>query len=109
MLGEGTVRRERGRRGQDGKGVINGGRAARRMDEEGEMEHRRECVKLLCTSLTSWTESAQLLNREMGKTDTHMHKLLLVSLSHTPADQHPCTFMRVFGVFVPLCDSYLCF
>lgn len=69
VLGEGTVRRERGRRGQDGKGVINGGRAARRMDEEGEMEHRREreYVKLLCTSLTSWTESAQLLNREMGK------------------------------------------
>lgn len=41
VLGEGTESRDRGRRGQEGKGVINEGRAARRMDEEGEMERVR--------------------------------------------------------------------
>lgn len=40
-----------------------------------EREGERRSVKLLCTSLTSWTESAQLLKREMGKTQiqTHTH------------------------------------
>lgn len=43
------------------------------MDEGGERKRARRSVKLLCTSLTSWTESAQLLKREMGKTQIHTH------------------------------------
>lgn len=66
-------------------------------------------MKLLCTSLTSWTESAQLLKRSerWGKhrrTHTHTHKSISRCLAHNThfhthsgshahlsADQHTCT------------------
>lgn len=59
------------------------------MDEGGERKRERRSVKLLCTSLTSWTESAQLLKREMGKTDTHTKaSLCLAHNAHPPSLTH---------------------
>lgn len=96
---------------------------------EGMRRKERQSVKLLCTSLTSWTESAQLLKRSerWGKhADTDVHartrsispclgtqhdRIIIIADTHTPI----CTcaalcfleFLSFFFFFTAVCE-YTC-
>lgn len=95
-----------------------------RIDRRRRDEKERQSVKLLCTSLTSWTESAQLLKRSerWGKhadTDVHartrsispclgtQHDRIIIIIAHTHTYLHMCSFvfLRVSLFFLQLCVS----
>lgn len=109
--------------------MINEGRVAGWKDEKGEVERvermrrrGRQSVKLLCTSLTSWTESAQLLKRSerWGKhADIQMYEEQNLCLAHThtqreserethtPTHSHMYSTVRLILLLFHACASEL--